>query len=225
MLFICWVSILCQRPRPVTQRFLISNTARRLCDSTSVRTLPGARDRSLNFIRLQPKGILMKHLTITIRLARGSKPPTPPRPPHLSAGVPPSLLALSSLLTMAPETQPHRMRSPQPMQPRCISLGPTPTLKPVTVVTGMTWWVARFEPHKSTQTVGRAGVGPQWARENAQWAARARPTATTPSVPSLSSYFTPLSHHSLFKASVLPVLLIRASHSLAAPYLFSRFLS
>ena len=163
----------------------------------------------------------MKHLTITIRLARDSKPPAPP---HLSAGAPPSLLALGSRLTTAPETQPHRMRSPQPMQPRCISLGPMRTLKPVTVVTGVTWWVARCELHKSAQTVGRAGVGPQGARENARRAARARRTATTPSVPSLSSYFTPLSHHSLFKASVLPVLLIRASHSLAAPYLFSRFL-
>lgn len=97
MLLICWVSVLCQGPRPVTQRLLISNTAHRLCDSTSVRTLPGARDRSLNFIRLQPKGILMKHLTITIRLARGSKPPAPPPPPAISQQGPLPLCWLSAL--------------------------------------------------------------------------------------------------------------------------------
>ena len=56
MLLICWVSTLYQAPWLFIKRLLMSNTASRLSNSTSVRNLPGPREKNLNLYCLSQKG-------------------------------------------------------------------------------------------------------------------------------------------------------------------------
>lgn len=226
MLLICWVATLYQAPRLFIKRLLTSNTACRLSDSTSVRNLPGAREKNLKVILLKPKGIVLKYASMNIRggadfrLAGGSKHPA--AHPHLSV-VPSAGSWLSAHSGSSnPATPPTIPIASEKKHQR-----PRQTLSALPWVTCLSlnqqWhsdgriWGTRHTT--DTGTENRVGMPPRGSGENGRWPAKA--SARPPGLsPKQSSDHTLLSCHSILKT---PVALhcCWALHNLCPPFAFS----
>ena len=173
----------------------------------SARTFYRARDRNLNFIWLQPKGICTEAFIHTHQAGQGCRAPSAPHPMPLSRA--PSLSAGSGLrsptsLHASPAAQVSRL------------------LKPARVVTGMTGEWLDF----SHKTQGRSAelAGPSVSLGECTGNSQSPERGCRTLSPSLSSFLTPLRITPYLKLPRFPVRQIRAFHRLAPPYLFSRLL-
>lgn len=230
MLLICWVTTLYQAPRLFIKR-LTSNSAYRLSDSTSVRNLPGAREKNLNVMLLKPKEILLKYASINtcgeagFRLARGSKHPA--AHPHLSGPHPYWLLALCSWRLQQPSLTAYHSHGQWRKAPKaqantqCLSLGHRLILKPA-----MTWWWpdVRYKTHHRHRDWEQSRHAPErkWRERRTPAQASTRPPHEVfPGLsPEQSCYHTLRACHSILKAPGAPRC-CWVFHNLVPPFAFS----